>query len=155
MKGIFMFNAKACIVFTVGLEKEVSPISTQLSAKGYNVCVAAADQEIVEAAQAGASCIPDAVKNCISDAEICVFLIPRQDAESVEIAAGFAGSMGKQIVAVAEDIDSLPQVFDDFAKSVVVVGSPKLGNALQGESVWERPTGSSDGKRIIHRVKCQ
>ena len=150
-----MSNPKACIVFTVGLEKEILPISTQLSANGFTVCVAAADQEIVESAQAGASCVPDAVKNCISDAEICIFLIPRQYAESVEIAAGFAGRIGKKIIAVAEDINSLPQIFDDLAKSAVAVGSPKLNNALRGESAWEPTTDFSDGKRIINRVKCQ
>lgn len=150
-----MLRAKACIVFSVGLEEEVSPILAQLSGKGYDVCVAAAEQQVVAAAQGGSTQIPDEVKNCIINAEICVFLIPKQNTACVTNAGSYAGGLGKRIVAVIEDVGSLPQIFDDLATSVVVLDSPKLSAALQGELVWEVPSASGDGKRNIHRVKCQ
>ncbi|MCV4261429.1 hypothetical protein [Pseudomonas capsici] len=150
-----MSNAKACIVFTIGLEKEVPAISTQLSDEGFNVCTAAADQDIVEAAQSGSLSIPEAVKSCIDNAEICIFLIPKEESEGTMTAAGYAGNLGNKIVAVVEDINSLPQIFDDLATSVVCIGSPQLPDALKGKSVWESPNGSEAGKRKIDRVRCQ
>jgi len=150
-----MLTAKACIVFTTGLEDKVPSISSQLAADGFDVCVAAADQETVEAAQAGGALIPEDVKSCISSAEICIFLIPTLEVECVIAAAGYAGKLGKKIIAVAEEVNSLPQVFDDMATCVVSIGSKSLQGALRGEVVWESPTDNVDGKRNIHRVKCQ
>lgn len=150
-----MSNAKACVVFTTGLEKEVLQIVSQLADEGFKVCTAGADQEIVEAAQSGRLSLPEAVKNCIDSAAICVFLIPKENPEGLMAAAGYAGGSGKTIVAVVEDIKSIPQIFDDLASSIVCVGSPQLVDVIKGKPVWESPNGSADGKRVIPRIKCQ
>lgn len=146
---------KACVVFTVGLESEVPSVADQLANQGFAVCSASADQEIVEAAQKGSTSLPDEVKNCIDNAAICVFLVPQKDAEPVVAAAGYAGRSGKKIVAVCEDPSTLPQVFDDLASSVVHVDNPRLADAIQGNTVWDGPTGPDGAKRSISRVKCQ
>lgn len=150
-----MSNAKACVVFTTGLEAEVPKISAQLAEEGFKVCTAGADQDIVEAAQSGSLSLPEAVKNCIDSAVICVFLVPKEHSENLLAAAGYASCSGKTIVAVVEDTESCPQIFDDLASSIVCVGSPQLTDAIKGKPVWESPNGSSDGKRVIPRIKCQ
>lgn len=150
-----MNNRKACIVFAFELEEKAKSISKQLSEEGFNVCAAATNQEVVKDAKAGSSDIPEEVKSCIEGAEICVFLIPKQDSTEILGAANYAGSSGKKIVAVLEDLDYLPQIFDDIAISTVHIESPKLTDALKGKSIWECPTGPEDGKRKISRVKCQ
>lgn len=150
-----MPNEKACVVFTNGLEKEMRSVSDELSDNGFNICVAAADEEMVKAAQAGAIELTDSVKNCIANAKICVFLIPKNQAECIVMAAQYAGSSGKTMIAIAEDANFLPSIFDDLAKAVLIIGSKNLSNALQGESIWEIPNSSPDGKRQISRVKCQ
>lgn len=150
-----MPNAKACVVFTVGLEAEVPPVLDQLASQGFDICTASADQETVEAAQAGSTGLPDAIKGCIDNAVVCVFLIPETVPESLIAAAGYAGSSGNRIVAVCEDVTALPKVFDELATSVVQVNSPKLPEAIQGDTVWEAPNGSAGAKRSITRIKCQ
>lgn len=150
-----MLNKKACLVFTFGLEKEVPQITAQLAHEGFNVCTVPADQEVVEAAQAGSLSIPETVRACIENANVCVFLIPRQESVDLVNAAGFASSLGNKIIAVAENVHTLPQIFDDVAFSVVCIGSPRLVDAIKGKKVWESANGSADGKREIHRIKCQ
>lgn len=150
-----MPKAKACVVFTVGLDRKVPSISEKLANEGYDVCTASAEQEVVEAAKAGSLDIPDAVKNCIDNAAICVFLIPQENSEGLSNAAGYAGRTGKKIVAVLENLNTLPQIFDDLASAVVGLGSSQLTKAIQGEQIWESPAGSSDGPRNIRRVRCQ
>ena len=150
-----MSNAKACLVFTRGLESKVPEISGKLVEEGFDVCIAVADQEVVEAAQLGSISVPEDVKACILNASICIFLIPEKNSECVQAAAGYAGSSGKKIIAVIEDIDCLPQIFDDLATSVVCVDSPQLPDVLKGKSVWESSNGSADGTRVIPRIRCQ
>lgn len=150
-----MLNRKACLVFTFGLEKEVPSITAQLKEEGFNVCAVSADQEVVEAAQAGSVSVPETVRSCIENADICVFLIPHQESVDVISAAGYAGIGGNKIIAVVENVHALPQIFDDIAFSVVCVGSPGLADALKGKKVWEIPNESADGKREIARIKCQ
>jgi len=148
-----MSNKKACIVFTSGMDTEATSVSAHLAEEGFDVCTAEADQETVEAAQAGA--VPDEIKSCIDNAVICIFLIPEEDHECLTGAVGHAGASGKRIVAVAENVESLPQIFDDLASSVLRVDSPKLKDVIQGQDVWERIDGSSPPKRVIKRIECQ
>ncbi|MFJ3427888.1 hypothetical protein [Pseudomonas fragi] len=150
-----MSNAKACLVFARGLESKVLEISAQLVEEGFDVCTASADREVVEAAKLGSINVPEDIKACIDNASICIFLISEQNSEHVQAAAGYAGISGKKIIAVIEDVDYLPQVFDELATSVVCVDSPQLPDVLKGKSVWESSNGSADGKRVIPRIRCQ
>lgn len=148
-----MSNGKACVVFTIGMDTEAQSVSEQLAHEGFEVCTAEADQEIVEAAQAGA--VPDEIKSCIDNAVICIFLIPEEGHECLTGAAGHAGASGKRIVAVAQNVESLPQIFDDIASSVLNVNSPHLAEVIQGQEVWERADGSASPRRKIKRIDCQ
>lgn len=150
-----MSNKKACVVYALELENEVPELSKQLAAEGFNVCIAAADRDVVEAAKSGSNSIPDEVKACIDNAAICLFLIPKNNSEHVQNAADYAGSSGNKIIAIAEDTTRLPQIFDDLATSVVCIGSAQLPDAIKGQAIWESPNGSTDGKRSIRRIKCQ
>lgn len=149
-----MNNEKACIVFTIGMQAEAQSIIHQLSEEGFDVCTAVAEQQIVEAAQAEGP-VPDHIKSCIDNAAICFFLIPELGHECLAAAAGHAGASGRNIVAVAENVDALPEIFDDIAGSVLNIDSPQLKQVMEGKRVWERPDGSPRPTRDIDRVKCQ
>lgn len=150
-----MNNPKACIVFAFELEEKARSISKNLSEDGFDVCIVATERELVKNAKAGNTDIPDEIKSCISGAETCIFLVPKQESEGILGAAGYAGAAGKKIVAVLEDLSVLPQILDDLAVSTVQMESPKLDEALKGKIIWECPIGNNDGKREISRVKCQ
>jgi len=146
---------KACVVYTEGLKEAVPIVTEELQKKGFDVCVSAADLEIAEAAQAGnLEEVSVEVKECIANAEICIFLIPQKAPKSITAAAECARASGGKIVAVVEDIKSIPQIFDELATAVVCVGSPQLPDALGGEEVWEAPMESPEGRKIT-RIKCQ
>lgn len=149
-----MSSKKACIVYTKGLESKARAVSQELNQKGFNVCMAEAEQDEVEAAQAGES-VPEHIQACIDNSVICVFLIPEQGYGCLQGAAGYAAAAGKLIVAIAENVASLPQVFDDHATSVLTIDSSRLSEVIQGEQVWERADGSPSPERKIKRVKCQ
>jgi len=147
-----MSNGKACVVFTTGMDAKAQSVSEQLAHEGFDVCTAEADQEVVEAAQAGA--VPDEIKSCIDNAVICIFLIPEEGHECLTGAAEHAGASGKRIVAVAQNVESLPEIFDDLASSVLNVNSPRMAEVIQGQEVWERADGSASPKRTIKRIEC-
>lgn len=149
-----MSSDKACVVFTTGLEPKAQAVSQQLSEQGYAVCMAEAEQEEVEAAQA-AQLVSAEIQSCIDNAAISIFLIPEVDYGCLVGAAEHAAARGKNIVAIAENVEALPQVFDDHASSVLTIDSPRLGDVIQGEQVWERVDGSPSPERKINRVKCQ
>lgn len=149
-----MSSSKACIVFTTGLEPKAQAVSQQLNEQGYEVCMAEAEQEEVEAAQAGQP-VSSEIQSCIGNAAISIFLIPEENYGCLEGAAEHAAARGKNIVAIAENVETLPQVFDDHATSVLTIDSPRLSDVIQGEHVWERADGSLSPERKINRVKCQ
>ncbi|MEE4675859.1 hypothetical protein V2K57_15880 [Pseudomonas alliivorans] len=149
-----MSSGKACIVFTDGLEPKAQSVSQQLNEQGYEVCMAEAEQEQVEAAQAGHA-VPAEIQSCIDNATISIFLIPEEDYGCLVGAAEHAAARGKNIVVIAENVEELPQVFDDHATSVLTIDSPRLSDVIQGEQVWERADGSPAPEREINRVKCQ
>ncbi|WP_368934499.1 hypothetical protein [Alcaligenes faecalis] len=146
---------KACVVYTEELKEEVPTITEELQKKGFDVCVSDADLEIAKAAQAGnLGDVNAEVKECIANAEICIFLIPEKTPKSITGAAECARVSGGKIIAVVEDIKSIPQIFDELATAVVCVDSPQLPEALGGEEVWEVPMASPEGRKIT-RIKCQ
>lgn len=148
-----MSKEKACVVFTTGMDAEAKSVSDQLATEGFDVCTAEVDQNVVEAAQAGT--VPDEIKSCIDNAVICIFLIPEEGHECLTGAAEHAGASGNRIVAVAQNVETLPQIFDDLASAVLNVDSPRLGDVIQGQQVWERADGSFSPKRKIKRIECQ
>jgi hypothetical protein len=149
-----MSSGNACIVFTTGLESKARAVSQQLSKQGFNVCMAEAEREEVEAAQA-AQPVPEEIQSCIDNAVISIFLIPEEGYGCLEGAAEHAAACGKTIVVIAENVELLPQVFDDHASSVLTIDSPRFSDVIQGVHVWERADGSLTSERKINRVKCQ
>ncbi|QQB53324.1 hypothetical protein [Delftia acidovorans] len=146
---------KACIVYTSDFEEDLPKIVEHLSENGFEVCVSIADQDAAEAAQAGnLSKVNTEIKECIENAEVCIFLIPKKSPESLTSAAKHAGALGTKIIAVVESTNSLPQIFDEISTAVVGVGSPQLPRALNCEEVWESPKDSTSGRKIP-RIKCQ
>ncbi|MCK9747112.1 hypothetical protein LT699_10955 [Pseudomonas syringae pv. syringae] len=144
----------ACIVFTTGLDQKAQDISQQLIARGFNVCMAEAGKEEVEAAQT-AQPVSEGVQSCIDNAEISIFLIPEEGHECLLGAAQRAVACGRPIIAIAENVDLLPQVFDEHAHSVLTINSARLSDVIQGEQVWECANGSLRAERDIERVECQ
>ncbi|MBC3438179.1 hypothetical protein HU735_22420 [Pseudomonas sp. BW16M2] len=145
---------KACIVFTTGLEQKAQAVAQQLNDRGFEICMTGAEQPEVEAAQAEQP-VSDEIQSCIDNAVISIFLIPEEGYECVVGAAEHAAMCATRIVAIAEDIESLPQVFDEHAHSVLTIQSPRLDEVIGGESIWERADGSPREERDINRVKCQ
>ena len=146
---------KACVIYTEEFKEEVSTVVKGLEEKGFAVCVSVADLDEAKSAKTGnLEDVNEEVKDCILNAEICVFLIPRTVPECITSAAKCAAGTGSRIVGVVEDLKSIPQIIDELATSIVCVGSPALPKALGGEVVWEAPKQSPDGRKIP-RIKCQ
>lgn len=145
---------KVCIVFTTGLEQKAQAVAQQLNDRGFEICMTGAEQPEVEAAQAEQP-VSDEIQSCIDNAVISIFLIPEEGYECLKGAAEYAATCATRIVAIAEDIESLPQIFDEYAHSVLTIQSPRLDEVIGGESIWERADGSPREERDIDRVKCQ
>lgn len=145
---------KACIVFTTGLEQKAQTVSQQLNERGFEVCMTGAEQPEVEAAKAEKP-VSDEIQSCIDKAVISIFLIPEDGYEHMKGAAEHAASCGTRMVVIAENVESLPQVFDDHAYSVLRIDSPRLDEVIGGLPVWERADGNPRDERDIDRVLCQ
>ncbi|CAO3308140.1 hypothetical protein LG197_22360 [Pseudomonas asiatica] len=149
-----MSSDKACIVFTTGLEQKAQAVALQLNEQGFEVCMSEADQSEVEAAQAEQP-VSDEIQSCIDNAIISIFLIPEEHFECLEAAAEHAATCGTRIVAITENVELLPTVFDEHAYAVLTIGSTRLDQVISGEPVWECADGSLREQRDIVRVKCQ
>lgn len=154
-----MSDAKrACLVYVTATAAKRGPVKAQLEKSGYAVCEVKAQLEDAVAARAGSADLPGELADCISNSELCVFLLPEDDADDgiLDDAAGLANRLQKRIVGVVAGArDIYPQSFNDHAKSMVRANGDRLDDAIFGSELWEGPDRSPVSPRTITHIRCQ
>jgi hypothetical protein len=149
----------ACLVYVAATASSRGAVKARLEQEGYLVCEEKAELEDALAAHQGnKDHLPAALAECISAADLCVFLLPEGQADDgvLDEAASLANQLGKRIVGiVAGTRDRYPEPFDDHAHSMVREDSDRLDDAICGSEVWERPDRSPVGDRPIKHIRCQ
>ena len=149
---------RACLIYVLATEDDRGPVRQKLENAGYMVCEVKAEFDEVLAAKEGEEGLREEITACISASELCVFLLPEDDQQDGEIgtAAGYADNLGKRLIGVvAGNRISYPEILEDFAPSMVRVGSDRLGGAIAGEAIWEAADRTPVADRPIKHVRCQ
>lgn len=149
---------RACLIYVTATENDRAAVREKLEGAGYVVCEVKAELNEAVAAKAGEDGLRDEITACVGASELCVFLLPEDDADDgvIGTAAGYADSLGKRLIGVVAGIRvSYPDVLEDFAPSMVRIGSERLRQAIEGEEVWERPDRTPVLDRPIRHVRCQ
>ncbi len=147
----------ACVIYVVATENELPAVKAELEQNGYAVCAVLATTETARKLRTDDNGIPEAIKSCIKNSDLCVFLIPDEDEEDGGIhgAAGLANQLGKRIVGlVSGSRTTYPEGFDT-AGAMIRISSPRLSSVLQGEDTWEAADKTAIEDRSIHHQKCQ
>lgn len=151
-------SKKACLIYIQATEPFVEDTTALLEAAGFEVCVEIADAEVAQQAKEGKAGLPENIEKCIKDADECVILYPGDDASDVSLGGvgGACSDSGARVVGVCCGTrEQSPADVDDFADSYVHSDSPKLSDAINGESCWENSDRTPAPPRKIDRVKCQ
>ena len=149
---------QACLIYVNETETMVGEACTRLEAAGYTVCAVKASLEIVAAAEANSAALPKDLADCISQSELCIFLVPeQQDADGLlGAAAGEAGRLSKQMVGIiAGGRATSPSGLDDHAQAIIRQNSSSLDAAISGEEIRETPAAARAHERSFVTVKCQ
>jgi hypothetical protein len=151
-----MSKSKACVIYVHSLESRAAQLGALLAAEGFDVCLTEATAANAADAQEGNIVeLPNAIKECLSGAEVCYFLVG-DPVPARLIAAAESVLGGKQrVVVIRENLGALPAVFDDRAHAVVSATSPALPEVVKGKDVWEKDDGTTPSARVPDRVKCQ
>jgi hypothetical protein len=149
---------RACLIYVTATENDRAAVREELEGAGYVVCEVKAELDEALAAKAGEDGLRDEITACVGASELCIFLLPEDDADDgvIGTAAGYADSLGKRLIGiVAGSRTSYPDVLEDFAPSMVRVGSDRLAQAIAGDDVWEAADRSPVADRPIKHVRCQ
>lgn len=149
---------KACLVYVTATRGSRAAVRAELEQAGFEVCEVLAEVDDARAAQAGTGDLPPALAACLRDAQLCVFLLPEDEAADglIGAAAAEAQAGGKRMIGVVAGArNRYPEALDDFAGAMVRLGSGRLGEAVGGGEVWEAPGGGPIPKRDARNVKCQ
>lgn len=150
-------QSKACVIYVKATEQELDPVRAKLEEAGYSVCAVEAALRDAVAAQAGETAIPEALAECIRDADLCVFLLPEMasDDACVGAGAGLASQLGKRIVGIVAGARAdYPHDFET-AGGMIRQNSERIEQVIRGEDIWENPDRSVIKDRVIKHVRCQ
>lgn len=148
---------KACVIYVAATQSDLAAVNERLNSEGFDVCCVLATEQVARSVQSGVDNLPTAVKDCVSNSELCVILLPEREAddEGIGHAAGFAAQMGRRIIGVvAGNREDYPGGFN-AAASVIRVASDRLAAAIQGQNIWELPDGTVIPDRTIDHQRCQ
>lgn len=149
---------RACLVYVSATEGQRASVRARLERNGYSVCEVKAELGDALVAQSGQGELPAELTECISGADLCIFLLPESAVsdEALGDAAAFAQRLSKRMVGiVAGSRGEYPQSLDDHASSMIREGSDRLDEAICGTEVWEQPDRSPVLHRPIKHVRCQ
>ena len=149
-------NKRACIVYVKATAQRVALVRERLEANGYETHAIEASLQDATAAQAGT--VPHELECCLSQAELCVFLLPEvpEEDEGLLGAGALADRLGKRVIAVISGNRTVyPPPFEDHASSIVRTEDDALDRAICGTEVWQQPDGTPAPARRISHVKCQ
>lgn len=149
---------RACLVYASATEGRRATVRARLEQNGYSVCEVRAELDDALAAQSGQGELPAELTDCISGADLSIFLLPESTANDGTLgdAAAFANGLGKRMVGiVAGNRREYPQSLDDHASSMIREDSDRLDDAICGTEVWEEPDRSPVPDRPIKHIRCQ
>jgi hypothetical protein len=149
---------KACLVYVAATADRRANVRSALEARGYKVDEVEVPVPEAAAAQSTEGETPEGLRDCVHTADLCVFLLPEEEADDglLGAAGGVADGLGKPLLGVfcGERIEA-PQVFEDIGGAVVRQDSDRLLDAIDGKEIFENPDGSLRERRKIDHVKCQ
>jgi len=149
---------RACLIYVTATAGMVPSARSRLETEGYGVCEVLADLGIATAAAAQeVSALPNALKNCIEAADLCVFLLPEDAANDgcIGSGGGLVSELGKTFVGVVEGgRDILPEPFERDAAGIVHDCDEGLMGAIRGDRTFRNPDGTARERSIRH-LKCQ
>lgn len=151
-------SKRACLVYVTATAGARASARTRLEAEGFEVCEVLADIDAALAADAGEVDLPPDLKACIDGAELCVFLLPEDEASDGCLGAGggYASEIGKPFVAVIDGArETFPDVFDADSAGIVHDCNEGLADAIKGDPSFKSPDGTKVDDRSINHVKCQ
>lgn len=149
---------RACLVYVAATEGLRGVVRLRLQANGYLICEVKADLDDALAAQAGSTNLPAKLVNCMTNADLCIFLLPEKATADGLIgpAVGLASELDKPTVCVvAGSRADYPQCVDDHAQAIVREDSNRLDDAICGKEIREMPDRSLSPDRIIQHIRCQ
>lgn len=145
---------RTCVVYAAGLENAGHQVARELEAQKHEVCIHGGSEEEVDAARPSTSMFSKELKDCLAGASLCVLVINAKS--QFDALAAHAAALGIRVVVVmVGDEAMLSGAADEVAASCVTIASKKLKEALDGEEVWEEPSGAPKQPRNVHRQKCQ
>jgi hypothetical protein len=149
---------RACIVYVSATARLRATVRDKLEKEGYAVHEVKADLDDALAAQAGGVDLPPKLKDCIENSDLCVFLLPEAEENDgcIGAAADFASKLEKRLVGVVAGArEKFPASLDDHADAMVRDTSERIGEAINGKEVWEKPDRSLVTDRPIKHIRCQ
>jgi hypothetical protein len=150
-----MTTKKACLIFVPNQAALAQTIQTWLHEDAFDVCAVEIALTHVALIKAGDYAQDEAVRACVKDANLCIFLLGASITDAVLSASAEVASSNNRVVVVTVPTTVLPQVFDDTADAVVSATSTELRAVIQGKNVWQKPDGHPTERRVPARVKCQ
>lgn len=147
----------ACVIYVASLESELPRIQEDLVRECYKVISLLVSLDVAQHIKENRGQIPPKVRECIEQADLCVFLLPEETTEDGGLngVAGLAGQLGKRIVGLIAGARTVyPEGFE-LAGAMIRLASPRLKSVLQGEDTWETTDKSPIKKRDIDHQRCQ
>jgi hypothetical protein len=151
-------DRRACLLYVAATANVREAARVKLEQEGYTVCEVRAELEVARAAEAGDVDLPAEVTDCMTGADLCVFLIPEYEVGDGLLVGcgGLAVELGKRFIVVAAGArETFPQVVDDGASAIVRDCDEGLIGAIRGDRVFVKPDGSRSPDRPIDHVRCQ
>lgn len=152
-----MKGKNACVVYVQATKTEAPRIKAELEKNGYSVCSVLASLEAAKSAQRGAMDLPDALKRCVEQAQLCVFLVPEEqpDDQGISGAIGFAGQLGKRMIGLVAGSRTVYPPGFEMVGSALRLSSTRLSTCIQGNDIWESEDAKVVEERRIDHQKCQ
>lgn len=147
----------ACVIYTKNHEPELADVVKQLENRGFQVECHEVTSDVAAAYSKGDSqSLPDAVRECLERAEVCVLLFDEDFDEVFAGIGGLASDCGCRVVSVGGSPEDLPTDLDDIIDGhVPSAQSPDFPEIVDGKPDRVLPDGGSAGPRKPDRVKCQ
>lgn len=147
----------ACVIYVASTSVELATVKQSLERESYKVRSLLVSADVAQYIRDNDGQVPPKVRECIEQADLCIFLLPEDPAEDSGLhgAAGLAGQMGKRVVGLVAGSRAIYPAEFELAGSMVRFSSPRLRSVIQGENIWEEADTSPAKDRDIDHQRCQ
>ena len=147
----------ACVIYVASTKVELDPVKQNLEREGYKVTPLLVSADVAQYIKDNDGQVPPKIRECIEQADLCIFLLPEEPAEDsgIQGAAGLAGEMGKRVVGLVDGYRAIYPTEFELAGSMIRLSSPRLKSVIQGENIWEEADKSPAKDRDIDHQRCQ